>query len=239
MHKPRAPRIEAEIPIFFYGGRVEGEGLIRDISATGAQIRQATAPVVIGHKLTLEIGLGSDLPSCRVAAEVVGPVDDGFAVSFFFDTPAERTVIVGLLDVLVSQPEVAGAEQALRKTRTLDPAPSDRQAGSQAASGAAPAASTRAGSESSEPTISDFQRAILDTHGCRSDLRERTSVRLGLEGESVWEGRVLVFDLIGHPKALTCYAWAVDQELRTMLHEGPVKSPETAVRASMADGTGG
>ena len=88
------------------------------------------------------------------------------------------------------------------------------------------------------PPISDFQRAIQATHGCRSDLRERTSVRLALEGASVWEGRILVFDLISHPTASTCYAWAVDQEVKTVLHQGPVESPETAVRASMADGTG-
>ena len=89
-----------------------------------------------------------------------------------------------------------------------------------------------------EPTISDFRWAIHAAYGCRSDLRERTPVRLVLEGESVWEGSVLVFDLIGHPTALTCYAWAVDQEVKTALHEDAVNSPETAVRASMADGAG-
>ena len=52
-------------------------------------------------------------------------------------------------------------------------------------------------------------------------------------GEPVWEGEVLVFDLIGHATALTCYAWSVGSEVVTVLHEGRVKSPEKAVRASI------
>ncbi len=44
---------------------------------------------------------------------------------------------------------------------------------------------------------------------------------------------MLVFDLIGHPTAVTCYAWRVGSEVIAVLHEGPVKSPENAVRASL------
>ena len=32
------------------------------------------------------------------------------------------------------------------------------------------------------------------------------------QGKTVWEGDVEVFDLIGHPKAKRCYAWAYDVE---------------------------
>ncbi len=88
-----------------------------------------------------------------------------------------------------------------------------------------------------EPTLGAFQRAIRAAHGCRSELRERTPVRLVLEKETVWEGEVLVFDLIGHPTALTCYAWAEGEEVRAVLHEGHVTSPQVAV-LSMAPRSG-
>ncbi len=59
------------------------------------------------------------------------------------------------------------------------------------------------------------------------------------QGEAVWDGTVEVFDLEGHPTATRCYAWshAVDgSEKRryvAVLHEGPVDSPEAAVRAAI------
>ena len=84
-----------------------------------------------------------------------------------------------------------------------------------------------------ELPIPTFQEAIQATHGCRSDLREQVFVRELFEDEPVWEGEVLIFDLIGHPAALTCYAWSVDQQVTTVLGEGPVDSPEAAVRAAI------
>ncbi len=86
-----------------------------------------------------------------------------------------------------------------------------------------------------ELQISTFQEAILATHGCRSDLRERVRLREEFQGELVWEGEVLVFDLIGHPTALTCYAWSADSRVTAVLHEGPVDSPQAAVRAAIVE----
>jgi hypothetical protein len=54
-----------------------------------------------------------------------------------------------------------------------------------------------------------------------------------LKGQVVWEGEVLIFDLRGHPDATTCYAWEVDKNVTAVLHQGPVDSPEAAVRASI------
>ncbi len=86
-----------------------------------------------------------------------------------------------------------------------------------------------------EQPISEFEKAIQGTHGCGSALRARVEVQEGFLGEPVWEGEVLVFDLIGHPTALTCYAWSVGGEVTAVLHEGRVKSPEKAVRASIPE----
>jgi hypothetical protein len=52
----------------------------------------------------------------------------------------------------------------------------------------------------------------------------------------VWEGDVLIFELFGHPKATTCYAWEVDGQVTAVLGVAPVRSAVDAVRASiMAD----
>ena len=86
-----------------------------------------------------------------------------------------------------------------------------------------------------ELPLSTFQEAIQATHGCRSALRERVEVQEAFEGEPVWEGEVLVFDLIGHPTATTCYAWNVDNEVTAVLSAGRINSPEKAVRASIVE----
>ncbi len=86
-----------------------------------------------------------------------------------------------------------------------------------------------------EPPISAFEKAIQATCGCRSSLRERVEVQEAFESEPIWEGEVLVFDLIGHPTALTCYAWSVDNEVTAVLSRWPVDSPEKAVRASIVE----
>ena len=83
----------------------------------------------------------------------------------------------------------------------------------------------------SELHIEGFQRAIRQTHGAKAQLLTRESVVEEFEGEIVWEGKVLVFALKGHPTAHLCYAWEVDDRVTTVLHEPPVDSPQAAVRA--------
>lgn len=62
------------------------------------------------------------------------------------------------------------------------------------------------------------------------------------EGERAWEGDVHVFALEGHPTAGKAYAWSVPvpgsdrRRFYAVLHEGPVDSPEKAVRASIVQG---
>ena len=46
----------------------------------------------------------------------------------------------------------------------------------------------------------------------------------------MWQGEVLTFDLLNHPTAARCYAWAVDGNVTAVLHDGPVDSPRAAVR---------
>ena len=53
------------------------------------------------------------------------------------------------------------------------------------------------------------------------------------QGQEVWRGEVLVFELLDHPTASKCYAWSVDQKVTAVLHEPPVDSPLAAVRAAI------
>ena len=81
-----------------------------------------------------------------------------------------------------------------------------------------------------------FREAIRATHGAKAQLVRRERVVERFEGETVWEGEVLVFALQGHPEASTCYAWEVDGQVTAVLGVPPVRSAVDAVRASiMAD----
>ena len=85
-----------------------------------------------------------------------------------------------------------------------------------------------------ELPIETFVNAIRKTHGCGAELRSDVPVSEQFEGQTVWKGRVLVFDLIDHPTATTCCAWSVGNRVTAVLHEGPVDSPQAAVRAAIA-----
>ncbi len=81
--------------------------------------------------------------------------------------------------------------------------------------------------------LSAFQKAIRATHGARAKLISREYVDERFEGEPVWRGQVLIFELEGHPSAQLCYAREVDGQVTAVLHTGPVDSPVKAVRASI------
>ena len=68
--------------------------------------------------------------------------------------------------------------------------------------------------------------------------RYRIERELG-EGEVVWDGDVFVFDLTDHPTAKVAYGWSDPvpgtdrRRFYAVLHQGPVDSPEKAVRAAI------
>ena len=78
-----------------------------------------------------------------------------------------------------------------------------------------------------------FKRAIFQTHNAASRFLARERVVEEFEGETVWEGDVLVFRLFDHPTATRCYCWEVDGRVTAVLHEPPVDSPAAAVRAAI------
>jgi hypothetical protein len=89
--------------------------------------------------------------------------------------------------------------------------------------------------------IEELKEVIRRLHGVESTHRESVPVKEVFQGKTIWEGVVEVFDLHGHPKANTAYAWAhetddAENPIRhvTVLHVPPAISPITAVRLAIA-----
>jgi hypothetical protein len=82
-------------------------------------------------------------------------------------------------------------------------------------------------------SLPGFQRAIKAVHGVYSIFVRR--VHVVEHGESaIWKGDVLVFDLLGHPRAGRCYTWESKGEVTAILHDHVVASPQEAVRIALS-----
>ena len=89
-----------------------------------------------------------------------------------------------------------------------------------------------------EITIAALAAAIRELHGCNASWIGSVPITETYEGHTVWDGTVQVYSLQGHPSSSRCYAWSyiTDNGKRrfiTVLHEGPVDSPNAAVRAAI------
>lgn len=88
-------------------------------------------------------------------------------------------------------------------------------------------------------SIDQIQMAVESQHGSKAKLVKSVAVSETFEGKPVWEGVVHVFDLVGHPKAKTAYAWSspIDRSNKrrffAVLHIPPITSPLAAVRAAI------
>ena len=58
--------------------------------------------------------------------------------------------------------------------------------------------------------IEELQDVIRKLHGCFATHIETVPVKETFQGETVWEGKVEVFDLHDHPKTDRVYAWSHD-----------------------------
>ena len=88
--------------------------------------------------------------------------------------------------------------------------------------------------------IEELKDVIHKLHGVESTHMQSVPVKEVFQGKTVWEGIVEVFELHGHPKANTAYAWAHETNdsanpIRhvTVLKIPPAVSPITAVRAAI------
>ncbi len=80
-----------------------------------------------------------------------------------------------------------------------------------------------------ELEIAELKGAVEREHRCPATYRTSEQVR-----EHLRQVEVAVFDILGHPRALVCYAWFVERAGRrrthTLLREGPIHSSLDAVR---------
>jgi hypothetical protein len=90
-----------------------------------------------------------------------------------------------------------------------------------------------------EVDADELKRAVEAQHGCTATLAQSVPVSESFQGKTVWEGVVHVFEISGHPKATTAYAWSSPIEGGTkrrffaVLHLPPITSPVAAVRAAI------
>jgi hypothetical protein len=86
--------------------------------------------------------------------------------------------------------------------------------------------------------IQELRDVIRRLHGAEATHVESVAVKETFKGETVWEGSVEVFDLVGHPAASRAYAWAHDgkhpkESSVAVLHIAPITSAAAAVRAAL------
>ena len=88
--------------------------------------------------------------------------------------------------------------------------------------------------------IEELRDVIRRLHGVESSHVETVPVKEIFGGETIWDGKVEVFKLHGHPKANRVYAWAHDTDDPqkpkrhvTVLHIPPVTSAVMAVKAAI------
>lgn len=88
--------------------------------------------------------------------------------------------------------------------------------------------------------IQELRKIIRQIHSAEPAHIESILVTEVFNGQTVWDGTVEVFQLTGHPKADYVYAWSHDtadpenpKRHVTVLHLGPVTSPQTAVQAAV------
>ncbi|HTV40637.1 MAG TPA: hypothetical protein VMF08_08680 [Candidatus Sulfotelmatobacter sp.] len=86
--------------------------------------------------------------------------------------------------------------------------------------------------------LNGLESAILLKHGCRPTHRKTDFVRLlTRDKETVWEGYVETFELIGH-EAKSCYVWQHTDsngnvKIFAVLGNNLIQSPEKAVQAAI------
>jgi hypothetical protein len=88
--------------------------------------------------------------------------------------------------------------------------------------------------------IQELQDVIHKLHGVKATHVETVPVKETFRGQTVWEGKVEVFDLQDHPTASRIYAWSHDTDDPnnpkrhvTVLHLPPAITPLRAVQASI------
>lgn len=87
--------------------------------------------------------------------------------------------------------------------------------------------------------LAELKATIRRLHKCEASHTRTEAVKEVVRGQVLWEGNVEVFALLGHDRALRCYAWGHlhpegKWEVTTVLAIPPVISASSAVLAAFA-----
>jgi hypothetical protein len=93
---------------------------------------------------------------------------------------------------------------------------------------------------SNQEYVERLRQAVEKLQGCSATHNATVFVHI----ESLWQGDVEVFELLGHPVAEKCYAWldlrlisGAESDCFAFLHGASVTSAKEAVQASLAGTT--
>lgn len=80
-----------------------------------------------------------------------------------------------------------------------------------------------------------LQNAIEQSANCKAKYLRTEPVKEEFQCKTAWEGKVEIFELIGHPKTNRAYGWGFQEgkkaEFSVIIGIPPVTSPEMAVKA--------
>jgi hypothetical protein len=82
--------------------------------------------------------------------------------------------------------------------------------------------------------IPRLQEAFIELHGCEAVHLETFPDVTVTYGQTIWEGEVALFKLVGHSSAHKGYAWFHDQKIVAVLELPPIHSAASAVHAALA-----
>jgi hypothetical protein len=93
----RAHRVPVYFSCEFFGRKIQGEGMVRNISVSGALVEEAEPLLIAGTEVKLRFSLGPDTLPVEVGAEVVRETEGGFAVRFDCIDARVRSVLQQLI----------------------------------------------------------------------------------------------------------------------------------------------
>jgi hypothetical protein len=94
-----------------------------------------------------------------------------------------------------------------------------------------------------EADIAGLKAAVERDHRCPATFRTTERVRETIEGQQL-QLEIALFDILGHPRALICYAWYApasgsrQARVVTVLREGLVRSSLDALRFALDEDEG-
>jgi hypothetical protein len=75
-----------------------------------------------------------------------------------------------------------------------------------------------------------FRKAIRDRLGANPRIRNILAVSARSEqGELLWNGEVIMFELEGHPSAQHCFAWEIADDITIVCEDEKIRSAYDAV----------